>query len=91
MERIGIRELRQNASVYINRVRAGETFEITDRGELAALLVPPTPAVSIRDQMIREGRLIPASHPFVLPEAVPALSDSPDSLTVLNEMREDIV
>jgi antitoxin (DNA-binding transcriptional repressor) of toxin-antitoxin stability system len=31
MRRIGIRELRQNASVYIRLVKAGETIEVTER------------------------------------------------------------
>jgi prevent-host-death family protein len=41
MNRIGIRELRQHASRYLAAVQAGETVEITDRGRLVALLVPP--------------------------------------------------
>jgi prevent-host-death family protein len=40
MERIGVRELRQHASRYLARVRAGETIEVTDRGRPVALLVP---------------------------------------------------
>lgn len=41
VERIGIRELRQNASVYIDMVwREGVTVEITNRGQLAARIVP---------------------------------------------------
>jgi prevent-host-death family protein len=41
VERIGIRELRQNASVYIDMVwREGVTVEITNRGHLAARIVP---------------------------------------------------
>jgi prevent-host-death family protein len=40
MERIGVRELRQNASRYLARVAGGETLEVTDRGRPVALLVP---------------------------------------------------
>jgi prevent-host-death family protein len=40
MERIGVRELRQHASRYLARVRAGETIEVTDRGRAVARLVP---------------------------------------------------
>lgn len=36
-----MRELRQNASRYLARVATGETIEVTDRGRLVALLVPP--------------------------------------------------
>jgi prevent-host-death family protein len=40
MAAVGIREIRQNASVYLRRVEAGETIEITDRGRPVALWVP---------------------------------------------------
>lgn len=40
MERIGVRELRQHASRYLSRVRAGETVEVTERGRPVARLVP---------------------------------------------------
>ena len=32
-----MRELRQNASVHLGRVRAGETLEVTDREKRVAL------------------------------------------------------
>ena len=35
-----MRELRQHASRYLARVRAGETIEVTDRGRPVARLVP---------------------------------------------------
>jgi prevent-host-death family protein len=46
MARIGIRELRDNLTKTIRRVRAGETIEITHDGEPVALLSP-----------VRRGRL----------------------------------
>lgn len=44
MERVGVRELRQNASELLRRVAAGETIEVTDRGRPAAILSAPAPA-----------------------------------------------
>ena len=87
MERIGVRELRQHASRYLDRVRAGETVEVTDRGQLVALLVPPQPAQGARDQLIAQGRLIPAAGPI----AAPARAHSPGMTTseVLDEVRSD--
>ena len=38
--RAGIRELRQNLSRYIDRVKAGETIEVTEHGRPVALLAP---------------------------------------------------
>ena len=42
MERIGVRELRQHASQYLERVARGESLEVTDRGRPVARLVPIT-------------------------------------------------
>ncbi|MHA6628368.1 type II toxin-antitoxin system Phd/YefM family antitoxin [Pseudonocardia sichuanensis] len=35
------RELRNNSSAVLREVRAGETIEVTNNGEVVALLVPP--------------------------------------------------
>jgi len=43
MQRIGVRELRQNASRYLSLVKSGETVEVTEQGELIALSVSPAP------------------------------------------------
>lgn len=63
VERIGIRELRQNASRYLALVKAGETVQVTERGELIAMLVPVQRSRTIRDRLVAAGRLIPASSP----------------------------
>lgn len=86
MERIGVRELRQHASRYLDRVKAGETVEVTERGQLVALLVPPHPAASARERLIASGRLVPAAGPLRLPRRVLATADSGE---VLDELRED--
>jgi prevent-host-death family protein len=36
--RVGVRELRQNLSVYLRRVAKGELLEVTDRGKVVAVL-----------------------------------------------------
>jgi len=40
MERVGVRELKQNTSRVLDRVKAGETVEITEHGRPVALLAP---------------------------------------------------
>jgi prevent-host-death family protein len=40
MATIGIRELRQHASVYLRQVAAGATLVVADRGRPVALLTP---------------------------------------------------
>jgi prevent-host-death family protein len=38
--RVGVRELRQNLSRYLDRVKAGEALVVTERGREVARLVP---------------------------------------------------
>lgn len=60
MERVGVRQLRQNLSVYLRRVGAGERFEVTEHGRLVAALVPLSDEMSALERLVQEGRLIPA-------------------------------
>ncbi len=81
-----MRELRQHASRYLDRVKAGETVEVTERGRLVALLVPPSPAGTARERLIANGQLLPSSGPLRLPRRA---SVAVDSAAVLEEMREE--
>jgi prevent-host-death family protein len=56
---VGIRELRENLSTYLDRVKAGEEVVITERGKRIARIVGP----SKLDQLIAEGRARPARKP----------------------------
>ncbi len=58
-ERVGVRELRQNLSVYLRRVLAGETLAVTDRGQPVALLTPLPERSSALGRLAAEGRLRP--------------------------------
>ena len=53
---VGVRELRQNLSVYLRRVRAGHTLEVTERGEPVALLVPTPGASTALARLVASGR-----------------------------------
>ncbi|MGA2837624.1 MAG: type II toxin-antitoxin system prevent-host-death family antitoxin [Acidimicrobiales bacterium] len=87
MDRIGVRELRQHASRYLERVKRGETVEVTERGRLVALLVPPTPSVAARDLLIGRGQLLPAAHRFAVPGKPTASEGS--TTTALDELRAE--
>jgi prevent-host-death family protein len=86
VERIGVRELRQHASRYLDRVKSGETVEVTERGRLVALIVPPEPARAARERLIAEGRLIPATRGLQLPRRIRAARTTEE---VLDDLRED--
>jgi prevent-host-death family protein len=55
--RVGVRELRQNLSVYLRRVAAGKTYEVTDRGHAVAVLAPLPERATIVDRLATEGRV----------------------------------
>jgi len=87
--RIGIRELRQHASRYLEQVKAGEVVEVTERGKLIALLVSPTPAVASRDRLIASGRLIAARSALQIPTHRHAARANNTASQALSELRED--
>lgn len=90
-ERVGIRELRQNLSVYVKRVREeGRAFEVTERGEPVARLTPfEDRPMSVIEQMIADGRITPATREWSeIPEPLPLRPGKPLS-QVLQEMRDE--
>jgi prevent-host-death family protein len=60
VERVGVRELRQNLSVYLRRVARGEALEVTEHGRAVAVLVP-LPDSSPLAVLAAAGRLRRAS------------------------------
>lgn len=88
-ERVGVRELRQNLSVYLRRVKAGETLEVTEHGQPVAELRPrPGRPLSRIDQMIAEGRITPATvdhRTIPLPQEIPGRPLS----EIILEMRDE--
>jgi prevent-host-death family protein len=52
--RVGISELRQQASAILRRVAAGEVVEVTDRGRPIARIVPLK--LKVLDQLVLHGR-----------------------------------
>ncbi len=89
LPRVGVRELRQNLSVYLRRVEAGETLEVTDHGRPVARLGPrPTEPLSLIDRLIAEGRVTPATVDHRTIGMPPASPGRPLS-EILQEMRDE--
>lgn len=57
---IGIRDLRNHLSKYLDEVRAGNELVVTDRGRAIARLVPLDEERPI-DRLIAEGLIAPAT------------------------------
>jgi len=56
-ESVGIAELRQNLSRYLERVERGERLLVTDRNRPVAELGPPPSTGAALDRLIAEGRV----------------------------------
>jgi prevent-host-death family protein len=89
MERVGVRELRQNLSVYLRRVKRGEALEVTERGRPVARLEPivegddPIARLEARGLVVRRAsRRLGDVEPLRI-ELERPLSE------ILDEMRED--
>jgi prevent-host-death family protein len=59
---VGVRELRNHLSRYLDRVRHGDEFVVTDRGRAIARVVP-VGAERVLDRLIAEGIVTPAQRP----------------------------
>lgn len=63
MEQVGVREIRQNLSVFLRRVRQGETFTVTDHGTPVALLSPlPRTSDDPLADLVAVGRVLQAAR-----------------------------
>lgn len=85
MDRVGVRELRQNLSVYLRRVTRGETLEVTEHGRPVAVLAP-LPDLDPLSRLAAAGRLRPALRTLTsLGEPLPATAIS--GTAALDEQR----
>lgn len=87
---VGVRELRQNLSIYPDRVKNGESLQVTEFGRVVALLVPPAEKLSTFDRMVREGRATaPKGSLKDRRPPQPGPPGMPSSEEILAEDRED--
>ena len=59
---VGVRELRNNLSRYLERVRHGQEIVVTARGRRIARLLPAGTERAL-DRLIAEGLVTPAQRP----------------------------
>ena len=89
MNSVGVRELRQNLSLYLRRVAEGERFVVTDRHEPVAVLGPPPATDEPWERLLAEGRLSPPSRDL-LEAGTPIQLDDPYAGTkALEEQRDE--
>jgi prevent-host-death family protein len=88
LQAAGVREVKNNLSHYVRKVKKGERIAITEHGRVVAELVPPTsPAKSRLSELIARGVVTPAKKRGPIPKlaidnpmpAGTALADLDDS------------
>ncbi|HYT09065.1 MAG TPA: type II toxin-antitoxin system prevent-host-death family antitoxin [Mycobacteriales bacterium] len=91
MDSVGVRELRQNLSVYLRRIEKGETLRVTEHGRPVALLTPIRhTGDDVLDELEAQGLLErPRSRRRPLPPPVPLLPGEPTLSEVLQQMRDE--
>ncbi len=87
---VGVRELRQNLSRYLDDVKAGETLTVTERGREVARLAPSGPADSPLARLAAErGATMPRGDLLSMAAGRLPPAGGPPSLHVLDELREE--
>jgi len=89
MKTVGVRELRQNLSVYLRSIQAdGEPIEVTDHGQPVAVLAPIGPSDDEYAALEAAGRLRPAADGWDTFDALtgPVTTAGTDAL---DDLRED--
>ena len=88
MEKVGIRELRQNATAVLRRVAAGEVVEVTDRGRAVARIVPMHEASRL-EQLMAEGRASEATGDVLDVKPIRRIAGKPLLSQILADVRSD--
>jgi len=86
---VGVRELRQNLSVYLRRVEEGETLRVTDRGRQVAVLSPLPENMTALDRLIASGRARPAAGSLAELGPPPPAPRGLSITRALEEQRDD--
>jgi prevent-host-death family protein len=86
MEKVGVRKLRDGLSSYLERVRAGETIEVTDRGETIARIVPAGIPEHLA-RLIAEGKASWSGRMITVPENPVRLGPGPPLSDYISEDR----
>lgn len=76
---VGVRELKQHLSDYLERAARGEVIQVTDRG-VPKVQIIAVPGAAALDQGIQEGWLRPATRGGSLAPVARAVSSERGSL-----------
>ena len=83
---VGVRELRQNLSIYLDRVKRGEALTVTEHGAAVAILRPLPTESTVLARLVAEGRASAPSRS--LPRAIAVPLGRPLA-EILDEIRDE--
>ena len=84
---VGVRDLRDHLSAYLERVKAGEMITVTEHGRPVARLVRDEPLSPHLLEMVAQGRLTPATKPFPRWEDIPHFPYDGSIQELMDEIR----
>src|SRR4051812_49424620 len=87
--KVGIRDLKQNASAIVRRAEGGESVDITNRGRVVARIVPVKDDESPLERMKREGKITPGKGNLWELEPLPPDPSKPTLSEILEQMRSE--
>lgn len=85
MTTIPHRQLRNESSKILERVKNGETITVTNNGEVAATLIPPS--LSPFDQLRRAGAVRPANPDRVDFRRISRITSAESTASMLDDLR----
>ena len=87
---VGVRELRQNLSVYLEKVKQGTRYTVTEHGHVVAELRPASAVDNPIQRLINEGVATPAKRSIRdLPRPTIRWKGKKALSKILDELRED--
>lgn len=87
MTTIPHRELRNQSSKILDRVKNGETIDVTNNGEVAATLIPPSS--SPFEKLLLAGQVRPAQPGPIDFQAIPRVTIAESAQDILADLRGD--
>ena len=87
MTTIPHRELRNQSSKILDRVKNGETIDVTNNGEIAATLIPPS--ASPFERLLLAGQVRSASKSPADFRVLPRVTSAGSTAEILADLRGD--
>lgn len=84
---VGVRELRDHLSAYLERVKDGETIIVTEHGRPVARLVRDAPLSPHLLRLVAEGKLTLPTEPLPRWEDIPHVSYDGSIQDLMDEIR----